>query len=372
VITILFEVGHLYHRAALDPLYEVFRHDPQYEIAFTCSHDAERRFGLVNRSLRSELEARFRAEGLTTAKDTRGFDVVITGDTVRQPQRYGQTLLCLVNHGTGIKSLGNPHLRALACTRYQVFVEGQYRLDTYRQVSAAGLSTFHTVGLPKLDPLFWPGLPTREAILQRLGLDSTQPTVLFAPTYKPTCIDLLRERILTETTGYNLSYSDIIKLHHYSWRGKYAPHWHHTLYERAVKQYPHAVLIPVDDYNIVPYLYAADTLISEASSTMFDFVALEKIGIIFVGSRVPLQHHDGTELLLEEPQHFLDGAFLHIAHPAEIRSAVAEALRDNPQRRERVRQYRDASFVGLDGQASQRTKAIIERLLAEGGHANCP
>ncbi len=153
MITLLFEVGHLYHRAALDPLYEVFRHDPQYEIAFTCSHDAERRFGLVNRSLRSELEARFRAEGLTTAKDTRGFDVVITGDTVRQPQRYGQTLLCLVNHGTGIKNLGNPHLRALACTRYQVFVEGQYRMDTYRQTGAAGLSTFHTVGLPKLDPL---------------------------------------------------------------------------------------------------------------------------------------------------------------------------------------------------------------------------
>jgi len=94
-MTILFEVGHLYHRAALDPLYEVFRHDPQYAIAFTCSHEAERRFGLINRSLRSALEARFRAEGLPTAQDTRGFDVVITGDTLRQPQRYGQTLLCL-------------------------------------------------------------------------------------------------------------------------------------------------------------------------------------------------------------------------------------------------------------------------------------
>ena len=61
MIKLLFEVGHLYHRAALDPLYEVFRQDPQYEIAFTCSHDAERRFGLFNRSLRSEIEARFRA-----------------------------------------------------------------------------------------------------------------------------------------------------------------------------------------------------------------------------------------------------------------------------------------------------------------------
>lgn len=368
MIKLLFEVGHLYHRAALDPLYEVFRQDPQYEIAFTCSHDAERRFGLFNRSLQSELEARLRAEGLTTADDTRGFDVVITGDTVREPQRYGQTLLCFVNHGTGIKNLGNDHLRALARTRYQVFVEGQYRVDAYRQAGPDGLSTLHKVGLPKLDPLFWAGFPTREAILQRLGLDPAQPTVLFAPTYKPTCIDLVRERILTETTAYNL----IIKLHHYSWRGKYAPHWHHTLYERAVQQYPHAVLIPVDDYNILPYLYAADTLISEASSTMFDFVALDRTGIIFVLPNGPLKHHDGEALLAEDPQRFFQGAFLHISHPNEIRTAVAEALRDEPQRHARARQYRDYLFFGLDGQASQRTKAIIERLLAEGGHANCP
>ena len=178
----------------------------------------------------------------------------------------------------------------------------------------------------------------------------------------------MRERILTETTDYNL----IIKLHQYSWRGKYAPHWHHTIYERAVTQHPHAVLIPVDDYNILPYLYATDTLISEASSTMFDFVALDKIGIIFVLPSEPLKHHDGEALLAEEPQNFLQGAFVHITHPDEIRAAVAESLRDDPQRRACVRQYRDQLFFGLDGQASQRTKGIIERLLAEGGHANCP
>ena len=368
MIKLLFEVGHLYHRAVLDPLYEVFRQDPQYEIAFICSHDAERRFGLFNRSLRSEVEAHLRAEGLMTADDTHGFDVVITGDTMRKPQRYGQTLLCFVNHGTGIKSLEQQHLQALARTRYQVFVEGQYRMDAYCQAGAKGLSTFYKVGLPKLDPLFWPGYPTREAILRRLGLDPAKPTVLFAPTYKPTCIDIVRERILTETTEYNL----IIKLHQYSWRGKYAPHWHHTLYECAVTHYPHAVLIPVNDYNILPYLYAADTLISEASSTMFDFVALEKIGIIFVLPNTSLKHHDGAPLLDEDPQHFLEGAFVHISHPDEIHAAVAEAVRDSPQRRARARQYRDYLFFGLDGQASQRTKTIIERLLAEGGHANNP
>jgi hypothetical protein len=41
VIKLLFEVGHLYHRAVLDLLYEVFLQDLQYDIAFICSHDTE-------------------------------------------------------------------------------------------------------------------------------------------------------------------------------------------------------------------------------------------------------------------------------------------------------------------------------------------
>ena len=41
----------------------------------------------------------------------RGFDVVIVGDTVRDPKRYGSTLLCFVNHGTGIKNILYRNLR---------------------------------------------------------------------------------------------------------------------------------------------------------------------------------------------------------------------------------------------------------------------
>lgn len=368
MIRLLFEVGHLYHRAAFDPLYRVFCKDPNYDIAFTCSYDAERRLGVFNHSLKSELEQRFREEGLPVADGTRNFDVVIVGDTVRDPRRYGKTLLCFVNHGTGIKNILYRNLRSHLQMRYQIFVEGDYRVERIRQAGVEGISTVHKVGLPKLDPLFWSDYPSRVAILHRLGLDPAKPTVLFAPTYKPTCIDVVREHIFRETLDYNL----IIKLHHYSWRGKYAPHWHHRLYERAVTQYPHAVLIPVDDYNILPYLYAADTLISEASSTMFDFLALDKIGIIFVLPHDRLKHRDGEALLTEDPNTFLSGAFLHIHDPSEIKEAVEIALRDDAERRRAAKHYRDHFFFGLDGRASLRVKATVERLLAEGGHAHCP
>ncbi|MCZ6875359.1 MAG: CDP-glycerol glycerophosphotransferase family protein, partial [bacterium] len=347
---------------------QVFQQDAQYDIAFTCSHDAERRFGVLNRSLKHALEARFRTEGLTVARDTRGFDIVMVGDTVRDPRRYGETLLCFVNHGTGIKNILYRNLRAHMQTRYHIFVEGDYRLERIRQAGVQGVSSVYKVGLPKLDPLFRPAYPCRETILEQLGLDPTKPTVLFAPTYKPTCIDAVREQILSQTQGYNL----IIKLHQYSWRGKYAPHWHHTLYERVVTHYSHAVLIPVDDYNILPYLHAADTLISEASSTMFDFLALDKIGIIFVLPPEQLRHHDGEALLSEDPEMFLADAFIHIKHPLQIGAAIDAALQDNPERRQAARKYRDHLFVGLDGHASMRVKDTIEQLLAEGGHTHRP
>jgi hypothetical protein len=32
MIKLLFEVGHLYHRAAFDPLYQVFRQDSRYAL----------------------------------------------------------------------------------------------------------------------------------------------------------------------------------------------------------------------------------------------------------------------------------------------------------------------------------------------------
>ncbi len=128
------------------------------------------------------------------------------------------------------------------------------------------------------------------------------------------------------------------------------------------------MLLPVDDYNIVPYMHVADVLISEASSTMFDFVALQKPGIVFVLPGTPGSHHDGEALLTEDPQRFFAEAALHITHPAEIPAALAEALRPAPQRHAGAEQLRAYLFHGLDGQASQRTKAVIEGLLAQGGH----
>ena len=360
-IRVLFRIGHLYHRASLDPIYECMRDRPEYDIYFTCPDDRERVFLFFQRSLRSRIEEELRSEGLKVTRDTRGFDVVVTGDVLRTPQDYGDALLCFVNHGTGIKTILYRLLARAEDTRYHIFVEGEYRRKRIDDFGVRGSSEVHVVGYPKLDPVFQ-GRLDREAIMREWGLDPGKKTVLFAPTYKPTCIDRVREEILKQTCDHNL----IIKLHQYSWRGKYAPHWHHNLYEDAVKRYDHARLIPPDRHNIIPFIYVADTMLSEASSTIFEFLALGRAGIIFDLECDRLSHHDGMPLLDEDNRMFLEGAFVHISEAGRIGEAVERALSPDDSMKARIGEMKNLLFYKLDGHASERIVNIIEDRITSG------
>ncbi len=355
---ILFAIAHEYHRASLDPIYEVMRTRPEYDIYFSCTDEKKGRWLFFSKSMRKEMEARLRSEGLRTTDEKSGFDAVVTGDILRDARPYGDALLCFINHGTGMKTILYRLLAKHKDTPYAIFVEGDYRKRRIEAFGVKGASEVHVVGYPKLDPVFQ-GKLDRDAIMRRWNLDPARKTVLYAPTYKPTSIDKIKSKILPATEGYNL----IIKLHHYSWRGRYAPHWHHKLYEKAVKDYSHARLIPPEEHNILPFIHAADTMISEASSTIFEFLALGKLGIIFDLDCARLKHSDGMPILDEDNRSFLEGAFIHISDPADIRAAVESAVAPGDAVKRKMEQYRNDLFHKLDGHASQRIVDKIEELL---------
>jgi hypothetical protein len=357
-VRVLFIIGHEYHRASLDPIYECMKARGHYDIHFTCTQEKTRRWLFLARSMRGRVEESLRREGLKTTRETEGFDVVVTGDILSDAARYGRALLCFINHGTGIKTILYRLLEKHRDTRYLIFVEGEYRKRRIMDFGVKGSSEVFVVGYPKLDPVFR-GKLNREEILARWRLDPSRPTVLYAPTYKPTSLDKIREKILPETEGCNL----LVKLHHYSWRGKYAPHWHHRIYEEAVPKYEHARLIPPEEHSILPFIFVADTMISEASSTIFEFLALGKTGIIFDLPCDRLKHHDGMPLLDEDNRRFLEGAFVHIESPSQIRSAVERALSPDEEMKRAAERYRNDLFYNLDGHASDRVVKIIEDLI---------
>jgi hypothetical protein len=365
-IKLLFRIGYIYHKAAFDPVIELLLNNDKYEVWFSMDME-KKRFLVFDLPFRSHIIAELEKEkGYRFTTDTKGFDIVITGDTLRNSSAYGTALLCFLNHGTGIKTILYRNLAQVPHDRYQIFVEGQHRVDSLTHSPALGKNEVHLIGLPKLDHYFQGKFSEREKILKNWGLDPNKKTVLFAPTYKPTCLYTVKDDIFEQTKDYNL----IIKLHPYSWMGKYAPHRQHRIYQRRVKKYQHAVLLPFYEYNIVPYYSASDTIISEASSTVFDFLALKKFGIIFDLPCEKLNHSDGQPLLEVDNREFLRDAFVHISSGKDISNAVEKALHPTYEMVQAADTWRDKLFYKLDGRASERFISKMAELYQEGNHEN--
>jgi len=131
-------------------------------------------------------------------------------------------------------------------------------------------------------------------------------------------------------------------------------------------------LLPFEELNIVPYYAVADTLLSEASSTVFDFLALNKFGIIFDLSCDNLKHSDGEPILEIDNREFLKGAFTHIDSGEQIKSAIEQSINPTTEMIEKANEYRENLFFKLDGKAAERMKDRMEELYFEGGHQNTP
>ena len=364
---ILFKMFYLYHKAAFDPLIKVFSADQAYEVSLSLTHEINRTMGTFVEKQSDKYLKQFQKDGHRISDESEHFDIVVVPDTVEE-SRYGKTLLCFVNHGTGIKNVLYRNLRKHQPNRYMIFVEGQYRVDKLMKSGCIFNCEVYKVGLPKIDPYFQGSFYNREKILLDLGLDPAKKTVLFAPTYKPTCLFEVKDAIFKSTRDCNL----IIKLHHYAWMGKFARHSQHRIFERRLKKNPHAVVIPKNYYNILPLMAATDTLVSEASSTVFDFLATGKTGVIYDLPHEQMKHTDGEYILSTDNREFLKDAFVHINHPDELEEGISQALNPTEKMVDAAKKDRDYYFYKLDGKTSERVKAEIERLYAEGTHMNHP
>jgi hypothetical protein len=364
---LLFRIGYVYHKAGFDPVIDRLLHDDSYDVWFSLDMEKKRHF-LFDVPFAAPVVETWKKSGYRFTTETKGFDIVITGDTLRNAPAYGKTMLVFLNHGTGIKNILYRNLAKVPHDRYQIFVEGKHRVNSLLNSPGLGKNEVHLIGLPKLDFGLQGKFADTAALLAKWGLDPKKKTVLFAPTYKPTCLYDVKNDIFEQTKDYNL----IVKLHPYSWMGKYAPHRQHRIYEKAVKKFPHAVLLPFDEYNIVPYYAAADVVMSEASSTVFDFIAFGKFGIVYDLPCDRLNHSDGQPLLEIDNREFLKGAFVHIDSGSRIKAAVEQCLHPTPDMAARADQYREKYFYMLDGHATERFVKKMEELLREGGHENIP
>ena len=359
MIRVLFDLKKEYYFNSLYPVYLELAKDPDYNCSFAVGKDQKRVLGVFLVSQKNRIDEILKQKGLQITEQVHGYDLVICGDALYRPERYGDVVRVHLDHGVGIKTLRIRNIVKQPEYHYHVFLEGQYWYDYIKSLGWQNKADFYITGIPKLDPFFWKDPYDNAALIRKTGLNPHKKTVLFAPSYKPSCIRQVQDRITDLMPEYNI----VVKLHPYSWGGKYAPHSQHRFYEKLAKKHPDMYLIPKEDVDIYPYLYLADTMISDTSSVINEFLALGKHGIIYVLPMSTLKHSDGMDSVSIDPEEWLKGAYPHMHRPEDLLPAVKSALDPTSDMKRKLTEYRNYFFTGLDGHASKRVKAKIDELM---------
>lgn len=179
----------------------------------------------------------------------------------RDPEQplAARTRTALIYHGIGVKSvLFDPRLDGfdLRC------VESQRVEDELRARDPGLAPRLLQVGFAKLDPL----LPLREAP----EAPGRSPVLLYAPTFYPSSVERMPERLGGLLPGARW----IVKPHFFSWTvPQYAAQ--RARFEAWGRE-PGVEVLGPEHYDLVPLMARADVLLSEASSALFEFAALNR------------------------------------------------------------------------------------------------
>lgn len=254
-----------------------------------------------------------------------------------------------IRHGLiGKQGLRRLPARASARRFDAVCVGDELRKSHYERAGARP-DAFWETGYPQLDPLF------RGGPRPSLPLDPARPTVLYAPTWNLglTSATMVGDRLVELVRARAPDVNIVIKPHPVigDWRPRWMARW-----ARLADAHRCVHLVADTHADVTPYLLASDVLLSDASSVIFEFLALDR----------PI-------VLLTNPRHRADPAWLpddiawrwrdvgHEIHGVgELPDAVALALREPQVRQDRRRHYAKLLFGRFtDGRNAERVAAGI-------------
>ena len=265
----------------------------------------------------------------------RSFDLVFCAHVSGYFPREDKARIQLF-HGVSFRNMA---VRRDVLVYDHLFVVGPYmrRLFTDKQMLRESDPRLVNVGFPKLDRLV-DGTLDRRTILQRLGLSGRRPVVLYAPTgQKDNSLEHTGEAFL-ERLRATRKYDILVKLHDH-------PRDRATDWPRRLKPLLDAHAKLVRDYDVVPYLFAADLLVTDASSVSNEYALLDRPMVFLdVPQLLASMQKKGVALDLDTwgrkggvttrwPDEAVDAVEWSLAHPGHgsaVRRAMARDLFFNP------------------------------------------
>lgn len=237
------------------------------------------------------------------------------------------------------------------------FIDGQFYQDILTESFPDLKCELNISGYSKLDAYFKYTLQDRNDLLLRCGLDVNKKTILFAPTFYPSSTLNIKSKFPEVLKDYNI----IIKPHSNIFlRKRYRRTLKHI---RKWEKYDNVYVAGFADTNILPFMYAADLMISDISSAVYEFAGVGKPVVV----NMFLHYRWYYRFLRKKIEKRLDMARFYLWEVGSVVNSYREMLEacrlnlTNPdahkQRREELVKY----VIGtVDGKASVR---IVDKLL---------
>lgn len=278
---------------------------------------------------------------------------IIFGNAVNDLDKLHQhSKTVLMQHGIGPKACYYEVSQNPTTVR---FVEGQHRLNRLNKLYPNG--NFVDTGYAKLDAIFDDA--KSDFSLSTLGLNETKPTLLYAPTFYPSSLEMMPKNLPQLLSEYNI----IIKPHFFSLtKQKYRKqrdrliHW---------QQFDNVYVANEQDYNLMPFMKVADVMLSDASSAIFEFAALNK-PVIWCDFYKLRWSYRGIfsfrfKNRLDGDIEYFNKVAYQVKHAEKIPEVVRQALSE-PSRNAKLKAQTILELAGvIDGQCSTRiTNYLLE------------
>ena len=262
------------------------------------------------------------------------------------------TKTALLSHGIGPKACYYTVSDSMPTVR---FVEGPYR--TRRLQDLYPNSKFVDTGYAKLDPVVNGEYDSLN--VAQYGLDPSKKTILYAPTFYPSSIECFHKNFPLHFSEYNI----IVKPHYFSLVSATYKKQKNLMLKWA--QHENVYLAGVDDVNILPFMAISDLLISDASSTLFEFAALDKPIVWCDFYKLRLGYRGlfkfRFDKRMDEDLYKYADIAVHAESYKDLKKCVDSQIADPEEKTKIRKQYTEALAGKVDGQVSERIADVLIR-----------